>query len=152
MKGEEMEKIHMDLKCKLSSQELECLSQEMARVQRDKELKEAEKKDAASTLGEAVKRLDARLSRLARNIRDKSEVRSVECHKHRLAGNMETIRADTSEVIHTRPLTYDEMQVPLLSTPAKDEGSEPDDVQTEAPGGEPDPLEDTDVSSAAPIA
>lgn len=104
------------LSCNLTPVELDSRAQDMAGKQRDKEDKEARKKDLAAKMGEEIKTLDSEISRLAREIRNKSEDRRVKCWYQRSmeTGMMLIVREDTGEVVARRPLTDDELQIPML--------------------------------------
>lgn len=95
----------------------------------------AEKAEAMADFNSTLKDRRNEIRTLVAAIQTGSEEREVECYERRdeKRGAMETVRADTGEVIHDRPLTAEERQVDMFSgkpkgkrgKKAQAEGAEP---------------------------
>lgn len=98
------------LPCPLTDLEVETRAHTLAKTVNELVKLDVEKKVAAGTFKERHDVLNAAAKQLAVQVHDRQELRDVEIeYQHdeiRLAVN--TIRCDTGEVIHSRPMTADE--------------------------------------------
>jgi hypothetical protein len=117
------------LDCHLTDDELRQRSAELAQAFEQREKAERHAKEEAKRLKAEVKRHDAKLSELARVLRERKEPRTVECceaidMEH---GKSSTIRMDTNEVVSVRTLSKDEIErLSQVNIPGTDAEGETD--------------------------
>src|ERR1700761_9677034 len=112
-----MQKIHLDLECKLTPKELQEKGQQMASAILEYDAYEEEKKAQAKDLGDKMKELHSKLSALGKVVKRKSEVRPVECEvllNTPQDGTKRIVRTDTKEVLKELPMTNEERQTLLF--------------------------------------
>ena len=100
----------------LTEAELLARGDEAARIQETRDRKDGER-DAANKAAKAeIQGLEETLHHLLRQVRRKSEDREVEVLDRRNEDEltMEVVRTDTGEVIRSRPLTPEELQIKLF--------------------------------------
>ena len=102
----------------LGKQELEAKSQELANAITELEELKVEYERIKSTMNGQIKEKEKEYKRLAIVVRDKIENREVECFTRRSERNLtiEVVRADTYEVVQTRPMTESERQLVMFPT------------------------------------
>jgi hypothetical protein len=100
------------LRCKLDARERLTKVDELTRLMG--ELDEAERAKAAATqrFGTLIKELKMRVTEVAFDVRDETEVRPVECVERGNFANLtvELVRTDTREVVSTRAMSDAERQ------------------------------------------
>jgi hypothetical protein len=108
-----MTEIFRELPVTLTADEKALRGEEMAREVANHALLEAQKKDEMKRLGELIKDSDERISDLATQVRTGIEHRSVRCIElpRHLRNMVELQRADTGEIVDSRPMRPDERQV-----------------------------------------
>jgi hypothetical protein len=104
----------------LTEQEMIERSKKQADLVRKIEEKEAEKKSLAKEMGEEISKLTVHLQEVAREVRAGKKWVEVEVKREKDMARAveETTRLDTGEVIETRNLTPQEMQLELVKGPA----------------------------------
>lgn len=104
------------LRCKLDARERLTKVDELTRLMA--ELDEAERAKAASTqrFGTMIKELKMRVTEVAFDVRDETEVRPVECFERGNFVNrtVELVRGDSGEVVSTRAMSDAERQNELF--------------------------------------
>ena len=112
------------LPCVLTADEAASRAQELATLVRKIEEEESAAKAAAAAARDSLKEMDSDLRRLARVVREGREDRQVEVRASRnlTTGTFEVVRLDTGVVIRTRPLTPEELQIPLHLVSDEDAG------------------------------
>lgn len=133
-----------EIKCDLTDAELLRKGQEMAELQRKKELVEIAKKDSASSYKTEIDGLESKLSRLCSTIRDKYEMRQVNCREVKDFSRKKRviIRCDTDEEIELHDMTPADMQQKL---PIDKDKKEPEAPKVEQQDRLPTTFEDADV-------
>ena len=102
------------LPCDLTEAELLARGDEAARLQDDRDRAEAARDAANKASKAAIQGIEEQQHELLRQVRNKTERRDVEVIDRRNEGAMETIRLDTSELVRSRPLTPEELQITLF--------------------------------------
>ena len=104
----------------LTQVELDERRDKLAQRVRDLAQAEQEAKDEAAERKEAIKAIEKEMSLIAREIREKAEIRPVEVRKEVdvVEGIEETVRTDTGKVIETRALAPHERQTKLFAIDA----------------------------------
>lgn len=113
-----MEKITLELECKMTSKELQEKGQTMAAKVLEYDEYKKEKKAIDADLTEKMNTLHGELSALAKVTKSKHEVRSVECSVELdtpETGTKRITRLDTNAVIKESPMTMAERQTNLFS-------------------------------------
>jgi hypothetical protein len=123
------------LRCALSKGEVASRATELAIVQKQIEDNELEAKATADSYKQKRKVLELERRSLAREVREESTFRPVECVQRFENGLIETVRTDTGETIATRIATESEKQTELF---AGREDPDADDPEGELDGGEPE--------------
>jgi hypothetical protein len=116
-----LKRVTRNLPCKLSDTELLQKADELSVVVQEISAEEDRQVDVKAQMKARLTELDARKTRLAITIGRKEEYRDtdVALMGDIQAGTVSAIRADTGEVIETRPMTEDEKQRALpLEAPA----------------------------------
>jgi hypothetical protein len=111
-------KLVVDLKVKLTEEELREKGQQMASKVIQYNEYEAEKKEIASDLGAKMKDLHAELTVLAKATRSQEETRPVECEvlfDVPEVGTKRIVKKDTMEVLKELAMTAEERQTELFS-------------------------------------
>jgi hypothetical protein len=110
------EKFTESLRCELTEWEVADRAANMARSVFAREEAEIERELANKAAKEVIKALDARVSSLAREVRERAVYRLVDCVEQRneIESMIETIRLDTSEIVRARPMTAEEKQLGLF--------------------------------------
>ncbi len=100
--------------------------EELARIVKDIERVEAEKKASNADLKKRIDALDARKAELAEVIRTGREDREVEVFNARNESRclIETCRADDGEIIESRPMTATERQLKMFPDTMPDSADE----------------------------
>jgi hypothetical protein len=103
------------LPCKLTEEERQLKSDAHAQAQADLEQLELDKASASSSFGAAIKKKKQEISKLAKEVRTREEVRPVECvERPRYDVNMvDLIRLDTKGKVSSRPMHPHERQSSL---------------------------------------
>jgi hypothetical protein len=111
-------KVYRELPCELSAAEIAAKADELAQAVGVIEAVEAAKKEDAAYHNTRIKAKSAVAERLAKQVRDRQEMRSVEVRELLVpgAGEVHTFRADTGAVIGERPMTEHEKQRSLFPT------------------------------------
>lgn len=108
-----MKKINLDLKTDLNEAELNERGQTMSTAMLRYDEVEDQKKAATKELTEEMKGLRGQMRMLSKIIREKSEMRSVEClvrfHNPEV-GIKRIIRSDTGEIVRDEPMDASERQ------------------------------------------
>ena len=108
------------LRCELTGDEVAVRANQLAITQKDIEENEAEAKGAAETFKAARKRLEHARNILAREVRERSTFRQVDCQESFTTEDglvwVERIRQDTGEVVERRLATDTEKQKELPLT------------------------------------
>lgn len=101
------------LKCDLTEAEILGFSAELAHKISDINEKEIDKKASAAQYKSEIDILQKTAASLARKVNEKAEYRDVECHaeKDYDLDTFTVTRLDTGEIIESRPLRKDEMQI-----------------------------------------
>lgn len=104
-----------EIKCDLTTEELLRKGQDMAQLQREKELVELQKKESAAEFKVKIDGLESKLSKVCSTIRDKYEMRQVNCREVKDFVNKvrRIIRCDTDEEIEVHPMTPADLQQKL---------------------------------------
>lgn len=105
-----------EVKYEFTRSELLALGDELARANDEVRELEARKKEATSQISAELKKADGRRFTLAGKIRDRYEMREVQCIAYfgvPRAGMKTIRRADNGEELHQAPMTADEMQAGL---------------------------------------
>ncbi|MFA6605102.1 MAG: hypothetical protein WCS88_03850 [Patescibacteria group bacterium] len=112
--------IYRTLPVPLTAEEIKQHSEELVAELGNVDRLTDEKKSIASSIGERVKEAQAKVTRLAYEIRTKSARRPVECEwRFEYGRGVASLhRADTGEIVETRPMTEGEMNGTL---PLEDE-------------------------------
>lgn len=110
-----------EIKCDLTDAELLRKGQEMALLQRDKELVEMQKKESAAEFKGKIDGLENKLSKVCAIIRDKYEMRQVNCREVKDFVNKvrRIIRCDNEEEIEVHPMTPADLQGKLPNVPTE---------------------------------
>ncbi len=105
----------MTLPVKLTDRELDERRDKLAALVREHTEAEQTKKDEAAQWKQKVDAIEKNMSDLAREIRDRAQLRPVEVKrdKHIELGIEELVRVDTFEVVETRSLGPGERQAEL---------------------------------------
>lgn len=145
------------LPCKLTREELEHRSQEMASViQEIDEMEEAEKARKKSAKAE-IEELRASVARYAEEVSSGVTRREVRCEERRNgeAGSMEIIRLDEEacwpdgkNLVSSRPLKPAEQQISMLDDHRRDRDGESEDEEGTEIDGEADDSEEFDAEAA----
>lgn len=124
-----------EIKCDLSTEELLRKGQEMAQLQRDKELVEMDKKESAAEFKGKIDGLESRLSKVCAIIRDKYELRQVNCREEKdfVEKVRRIIRCDNGEQVEVHPMTPADLQQKLPKVDVQ-EVAKPGDETPAAPG------------------
>ena len=123
----------------LTPAEVAVKADEHARKRKDFERLTEEKKDAVRRFGEQLKTLDAEITQLATEVKDRSERREVpvrDSHDY-ASGTVRTIRMDTGEVVRARAMTAAERQRDMFTT--QDEAPAPKAAKSDKPTEKPKP-------------
>lgn len=104
------------LPVKLRNDELLAKADELARKLHEISQEETDQEAVKASLKDRMKRFEKEADGLAEIVRTKSEMRAVEVwdHQDNARGIVETIRADTGEVIRTRVQTTEERNLKLF--------------------------------------
>lgn len=96
-----------NLPCRLTEEEVNQHAREQSRLVSELEKHQAHAKDEKKRLADKEKELEAKIFDKAKIVESRTEVRPVECEQrpNRVRLTMETIRLDTGEMVHSRPLT-----------------------------------------------
>jgi arsenate reductase-like glutaredoxin family protein len=115
---QENEQITRFLPCKLTEEEVKAKAVDLATTITDLEDLQDEFEKLKKTMSEQIKSKEKEYKRLAVIVRDKIENREVECYLRRVDDKliMQVIRADTYEVVQTRPMTDGERQLVMFPT------------------------------------
>jgi hypothetical protein len=126
------EKIAHSLRCQLAPEEIADRADRAAHKVADIAGKEAELKAVSTHHKGVIETVKAELSLLSKEVRDKSEYRTVECEQQFdfNEGKFREIRLDTGEIIHERKLLESEKQMEL----SFDEPDEHDPNKKPKPG------------------
>lgn len=108
--AEEVVKETRKLFCPLTDEEHQQRGTALAEVVQTKQLLEAEKKRITAHFSEQIKENDAKILELKDIVRDKKEVRDVECIWKRDGKRLMLIRPDTGVVVDSRHMTEQELQ------------------------------------------
>ena len=130
------------LRCALTKPEVASRATEMAIVQKQIEDNETEAKATADAFKQTRKIMEAERRTRAREVREESTFRPVECIQRFEDGMIQTVRTDTGEVVADRPATESEKQTDLFE---RGLGCEPDD----AGDAEPEEATSTEGGSGA---
>ena len=127
-----------ELKYYFTEEERAELGERVARLVEERENLDAEKKLAAKKYGQEIAEIDGEIGSVARLIRKKYEIRSVECDviNDYKAKTVVVMRIDTGEPVESRPMTPDELQGRLFDGPGQDVEQFPDGgfvVKTDIP-------------------
>lgn len=119
---------HETLRCALSEGEVASRANELAITQQSIEENETEAKATADDYKQKRKILELERRALAREVRERSTFRPVECVQRFEAGMIETVRTDTGETVSQRIATESEKQTELFGKedPEEDGGENPD--------------------------
>jgi len=129
---------HETLRCALSKGEVASRATQLAIVQQQIEENEAEAKATADAYKQKRKVLELERRSLAREVREESTFRPVECVQRFEDGMVETVRTDTGETTSTRVATESEKQTELFGREDRDpdKREETDDPAAEDAAGE----------------
>lgn len=118
--GDEIGKGEWNLKCHLSSDEIQDREERLVKQTQERGAREealdiwkAKKKDEQKLYEGEVMSLAAKLIRLAKTIATKEEERPVNVRHFMKAGTVTTVRMDSGEIVTSRPATPAEMQQTL---------------------------------------
>lgn len=121
-----MKRFVEQLPCRLRESEKLLKSEELAEQLRQREIVEAEKKEANDAFKARLSEADRQVQRLAHEIRTGEEYRAVQCTEiGRWSENVvDIVRSDTGEVVRSRPMAAGERQalLELGDEPANDNG------------------------------
>jgi hypothetical protein len=131
------------LRCPLTAKEVAGRANELARIQKQIEDNETEAKSVADAYKQKRKGLEVRRRELAREVREESTFRPVECVQRYEDGLIQTVRTDTGEVIAERPATESERQTTIFERgagpdPADEDGREETDDPAAEDAAEPE--------------
>lgn len=109
------------LPCKLTDTELDIRRDQIAQLVSELAAAEQARKDAAAAHRLVIDDLDERIGLVAREIREKSELRQVEVREEidQETAVADTVRTDTGEVIARRALSPHERQASLFAVRAE---------------------------------
>lgn len=121
-------KFEMTLKCHLTEDEVRARAQGLAIVQKEIEENEARKKDVDDRLKTEKKGLEHQRGVLAREVREETTFRPVDCIERIDAESemVQTVRIDTGEIVQTRPAKDSDRQGVLV--PRDDDPDEKEQV------------------------
>jgi hypothetical protein len=104
------------LPCALTRSEVEERADKLARLVKDRDAIDAERKQVARDYKTRMDDLSKEIGQLSEQVRSKREWRDVECTKERNEerGTVDFVRVDTGEVVESRALHPDERQVKLF--------------------------------------
>lgn len=98
------------LQCRLSDEELQGLSLELAQTFQDLEAEQERQAETRSEMKAALARLGNRMKELSTNIVSKSVPRDVDVEQRLQGLQVQEVRLDTGEIVFTRPATPLELQ------------------------------------------
>lgn len=101
-----------DLTVALTRDELDEVAQRMSHKIADRDIREAELKERAKRDKSALKDLETDIRRYANTIRDKAELREIQCERrfNFTTGRVIDVRTDTGVVLSERDMTEEERQ------------------------------------------
>lgn len=105
------------LACVLTDAEIRHRADELARKVADHGALEQAKKDQAKEIGLEIAEVEATISHLASQVRNRAEDRLVDCVWQATEDSLELVRTDTGEVVASRLLTPAERQGKLFRVP-----------------------------------
>lgn len=110
-----------ELRCDLSDAEIQQRGADAARLVTQIDALDEERRLAASDYRDQIKAKEGELRQLSREICERAVHRDVLCESRPdyAAGVMETVRLDTSELVRSRPLSYDERKPGLFAFDAR---------------------------------
>lgn len=100
------------LPCPLTDEEILARATEAANLAHKRDLLEVQLKSHNDTAKKEIARVEGNISVLQQRVRERSEPRDIEVdYRHdEVRGVVETWRMDTGAVIHSRPMTADELR------------------------------------------
>ena len=120
-----------DLPCELRDAEVMERGERVATLFADRAMTKAELDEARAQAKNEIKRIDAEISTLCTEIRNRKEVRPVYCveRANNAIDQVEIIRTDTGAVVKSRAFEHDERQLGFELS--RDEGEMPDPLEDE---------------------
>ncbi len=106
------------LPCTLTREESHRYAKDCARLIREREIVEGEKKDANNKFKERIDAINNMAGAISEKVNSNLEFRDVDCHQEfdYLKMTVRTVRLDTGEEIENRRMTSKEAQRPLFGS------------------------------------
>lgn len=116
-------KYQRDMTCALTREEIEECAQSMSRQLSERDIWEAQIKEQSKRDKSKLKDMETEVRRLSNSIRDKSELRLVDCERQLnwTTGRVTDVRLDTGAIVAERDMTEQERQRDLPLGDIEDE-------------------------------